>query len=662
MPRKKPTSTRQKKADVQLKRAIKRGDVPSPELIKHAHKPKTRRGPTGNSVGLAVDPSKAAVVQAARRLQSVFINLPPRFLEETKLLSSTLLLPRPLPHHAAIYVDNVNNPGTPALSCPRRPKWRFDMTKREVERNEEGMFSKWLTEIDEVMQTQQNYKVANDSLEEKENQGAHRSEPPITMPQSPPYFERNLEVWRQLWRVIEISQIILVLVDSRCPLLHFPPSLSNYLSDRQVILVLTKVDISGSVRADSWAHYFGQHYPHLRVVQVESYVEKERGADHQGGKRHQPHLATPFRRKLVDAIAEAHNTLLQPPNKIKDNPNRLKSWKPPVKQGIDWDDMMKAGGPEFGSSTKIDAFPQPKKIPNEKPMEILEYQESEYLTIGLIGQPNVGKSSLLNALFGESKVRASKTPGKTKHFQTLFWTKDVRLVDCPGLVMPNFIPMEMQVLCGILPISRISAIPSCIHYVAELLPLESIYELDHPTLSVPLIEDKRTWRSGTKLNPLREERPSNWTAMDILIAYANIRGWVTAKAGRPDIHRAGNASMTNIFAILTYSTVLRSLAEGKVGWAFWPPHTDTRVITLHGERGAGIWIPHTNSVDEESEGESEDESDSEEDRDSDSKSNETKEWEDDEEGENDSIMQKFGSRFGALLMSDEDDGKGGEHD
>ena len=34
---------------------------------------------------------------------------------------------------------------------------------------------------------------------------------------------------------------------------------------------------------------------------------------------------------------------------------------------------------------------------------------------------------------------------QTKHFQTLFWTPEVRLVDCPGLVMPNFVPMETQV-------------------------------------------------------------------------------------------------------------------------------------------------------------------------------------------------------------------------
>lgn len=31
------------------------------------------------------------------------------------------------------------------------------------------------------------------------------------------YFELNLETWRQLWRVLEMSDILLVVVDARFP-------------------------------------------------------------------------------------------------------------------------------------------------------------------------------------------------------------------------------------------------------------------------------------------------------------------------------------------------------------------------------------------------------------------------------------------------------------
>jgi hypothetical protein len=47
-----------------------------------------------------------------------------------------------------------------------------------------------------------------------------------------------------------------------------------------------------------------------------------------------------------------------------------------------------------------------------------------------------------------------------------------------------------------------------------------------------------------------KEKLLTWTAMDILVAFASIRGWVTAKAGRPDIHRAGNASTQFIALVL----------------------------------------------------------------------------------------------------------------
>ncbi|EEB99248.1 hypothetical protein MPER_01108, partial [Moniliophthora perniciosa FA553] len=130
--------------------------------------------------------------------------------------------------------------------------------------------------------------------------------------------------------------------------------------------------------------------------------------------------------------------------------------------------------------------------------------------------------------------------------------------------MPNYVPMEMQVLCGVLPIARLPAIPACIHFACQLLPLEEIFDLVHPSTLEPPKEDKRTWREG--VTP-REPEPIQWTAMDILVAYANKRGWLTAKAGRPDTNRAGNA-------------ILRALAENKVPWAFWPPSTPPETIEL----------------------------------------------------------------------------------
>jgi hypothetical protein len=189
-PRRKPTSTRQKKADQQLKRAIKRGDVPQPGPKETPHNRKRRTGPTGRTVG---EPGNEAQIESARKLQSAFIQLPPKFLEETRNLASSLPLTRPIPYEHAIFHDfgYDGDPNIAPLSCPKRPKWRFEMSKLEVERNEEGYFKKWLSETDQILVDWQNKQASAITTESVE--------PPLpSMPRSPTYFERNLEVWRQL--------------------------------------------------------------------------------------------------------------------------------------------------------------------------------------------------------------------------------------------------------------------------------------------------------------------------------------------------------------------------------------------------------------------------------------------------------------------------------
>lgn len=64
-------------------------------------------------------------------------------------------------------------------------------------------------------------------------------------------------------------------------------------------------------------------------------------------------------------------------------------------------------------------------------------ESGKTVEIGLTGYPNVGKSSVINAVLGRKKVGVASMPGKTKHFQTLKLTEEVTLCDCPGLVFPK---------------------------------------------------------------------------------------------------------------------------------------------------------------------------------------------------------------------------------
>lgn len=51
--------------------------------------------------------------------------------------------------------------------------------------------------------------------------------------------------------------------------------------------------------------------------------------------------------------------------------------------------------------------------------------EKRSLVIGMVGYPNVGKSSTINKLLNQKKVSVSATPGKTRHLQTLMVDEEV---------------------------------------------------------------------------------------------------------------------------------------------------------------------------------------------------------------------------------------------
>ncbi|CAG7824189.1 unnamed protein product [Allacma fusca] len=383
----------------------------------------------------------------------------------------------------------------PELDFPVRPPWNYELSFEELENNEKKYFHEYLKKIDEMF----------DKTELS-------------------YFELNLETWRQFWRVLEMSDILLCVVDIRFPALLFPPSLYDYVSGKMkksLILVLNKIDLAPAPLVVAWKEYFKARFPEVEILCFTSFPSYNLH-----GNRSDKSMKGNKKKAKPKMAAEGALEVYKACEKIVAGEVDLTKWKEKIMEEMNISEMDEDEGIEIGSGDNAK--------PDVSYFEFKKFNDG-IVTIGCVGQPNVGKSSLINALMGKKVVSVSKTPGHTKHFQTIFLTQNVRLCDCPGLIFPSRVPKSLQVLCGSYPIAQLREPYSTVKYLGERIDLPSVLRITHP------------------------EGDTEWSAFDIADGWAAKRGYYTAKASRLDSYRGANH-------------ILRLALEGRICLCLRPPN------------------------------------------------------------------------------------------
>lgn len=361
-----------------------------------------------------------------------------------------------------------------ALTIPRRPRWTKGQLKLEIDRQENLAFLEWRKNIAQLTED-------NDL---------------ILTP-----FERNVEVWRQLWRVVERCDLIVQIVDARNPLFFRSIDLVKYvdeLSDpennkqKNNLLLVNKADMLTLNQRIEWAKFFiKRNINFVFFSAAKANEELERQLE--------------LLENQIEQVEEEEEE-----EEVKDDIHESLNLDKEILEKIR---ILKIDELENLFIEKSPKFEHDPKFPDRK------------LQIGLVGYPNVGKSSTINALVGSKKVSVSATPGKTKHFQTIHLSQDILLCDCPGLVFPNFAYTNGELVCnGVLPIDQLREHIPPVSLVCQRIPkyfLEAMYGIH---IQIMKVED-----GGNGLYP---------SASELLNAYARSRGYMTQGFGSADESRA----------------------------------------------------------------------------------------------------------------------------
>lgn len=177
----------------------------------------------------------------------------------------------------------------------------------------------------------------------------------------------------------------------------------------------------------------------------------------------------------------------------------------------------------FGKGSLINLLRQFSKL----------HKDRKQVSVGLIGYPNVGKSSIINCLRGKKVATIAPIPGETKVWQYVTLMKRIYLIDCPGIVPQNHQDSPSELL---------------------LRGVVRVENVEHPEQYIPLVLKRVKKHHMARTYNLSDWKDDHIEFLEMLAR----KGGRLLKGGEPDVD--GVAKM-----------VLNDFMRGKIPWFIPPP-------------------------------------------------------------------------------------------
>lgn len=179
------------------------------------------------------------------------------------------------------------------------------------------------------------------------------------------------------------------------------------------------------------------------------------------------------------------------------------------------------------------------------------HSSRKQISVGFIGYPNTGKSSIINTLRKKKVCTTAPIPGETKVWQYITLMKRIYLIDCPGIVPPSMTDSPEDILLrGVV---RVENVEHPAQYVPAVLArckkhhLERTYEV-------------KGWSGDDVEFSTKPEKERIEESIKFLELLAR-------KGGR--LLRGGEADLDGVAKM-----VLNDFLRGKIPWFSGPPATE----------------------------------------------------------------------------------------